>query len=220
MAVALYLNHIAELDWLIALEFGRVDDGQAHEQWRGVSDSFGFLRDGVDRPEVGFKIVDFADFDPDDPAVAEIWSAPHFDVPVLGLRAVTPGEIILGARALFQGESSINRQFFSAAMGADGLKALSLWRACLQAGDAMAHFGLGYTLYDLGRFQEAYRHLRHYTEIAPCGSWNWCWLGKAAEALGETSEARTDYERALELEDEGGEETDAAERLGRLADRA
>ena len=33
----------------------------------------------------------------------------------------------------------------------------------------MAHFGLGYTLYDLGRFQEAYRHLRHYTEIAPHG---------------------------------------------------
>ena len=84
----------------------------------------------------------------------------------------------------------------------------------------MAHFGLGYTLYDLGRPQEAYRHLRHYTEIAPCGSWNWCWLGKAAEALGETSEARTAYERALELEDEGGEETDAAELLGRLADRA
>ena len=39
----LYLNHIADLDWLIALEFGRVDDAQPPDNWRGVCDSFGFL---------------------------------------------------------------------------------------------------------------------------------------------------------------------------------
>src|SRR4051794_27232828 len=47
----------------------------------------------------------------------------------------------------------------------------------------MAHFALGYTLYELGRFKEAYRHLRYYTEISPQGAWNWCWLGKAAQAV-------------------------------------
>ncbi len=121
---------------------------------------------------------------------------------------------------MFGEQSSINRQFFSAAIDAQGEDALGLWLACLQAGDAMAHFGLGYTLYDLGRFQEAYRHLRHYTEIAPRGSWNWCWLGKAAEAVGETAEARTAYEHALELERNGDQESDARELLEQLDERA
>ena len=42
----LYLNFVTELEWLIALEFGRVDDAQPPENWRGVSDSFGFLCEG------------------------------------------------------------------------------------------------------------------------------------------------------------------------------
>ncbi len=205
----LYLNHIAAFDWLIALEFGRVDDGQPAENWRGVSESFGFLHSEPGGPEVGFKILDFSQFDPGDPAVAEIWGAPRFDAPVLGLGSATAGEIVLAARALFGSESSINRQFFSAAMDAEGEEALAMWLACLQSGDPMAHYGLGYTLFGLGRYQEAYRHLRHYTEISPCGAWNWCWYGKAAEAVGERAEARAAYERALELEKDGETETDA-----------
>lgn len=216
MAPRLYLNFIADFDWLIALEFGRVDDGQPSENWRGISESFGFLHDEPSGPEVGFKIVDFWEFDAEDSAVSEIWERPTFDVPVLGLRGATAGEIVLAARALFGEHSSVNRQFFSAAINAEGEEALGLWLACLQAGDAMAHFGLGYTLYDLGRFQEAYRHLRHYTEISPCGSWNWCWLGKAADAVGETTEARAAYQRALELERGGGQATDAQELLEAL----
>ena len=151
----LYLNHIADLDWLIALEFGRVDDAQPPDNWRGVCDSFGFLHDEPGGREVGFKVVDFSLFDPDDPEVAEIWNGPRFDAPVLGLRDATAGEIVLAARALFGEHSSINRHFFSAAIDAEGEQALGLWLACLQAGDPMAHFGLGYTLYDLGRFPEA-----------------------------------------------------------------
>lgn len=216
----LYLNHIADFDWLIALEFGLVDDAQPPENWRGVSESFGFLHREPGGPEVGFKLVDFSEFDAEAPDVAEIWGAPHFDAPVLGLRNVPAGEIVLAARALFGEDSSINRQFFSAAIAAEGEEALALWLACLQAGDAMAHFGLGYALYDLGRYQEAYRHLRHYTEIAPCGSWNWCWLGKAAQVLGETGEARAAYERALELERRGDQETDADELLATLEEAA
>src|ERR1700735_542506 len=63
----------------------------------------------------------------------------------------------------------------------------------------MAHFGLGYTLYDLGRYRESYRHLRYYAGLGPAAPWNWCWLGKAAEAIGELGEARAAYLRAIEL---------------------
>lgn len=61
-----------------------------------------------------------------------------------------------------------------------------------------------------------HRHLRHYTEIAPHGSWNWCWFGKAAEAVGELHEARAAYQVALDLELHGDQETDAADRLARM----
>lgn len=215
----LFLNHIADLDWLIALEFGRPDDGQPAANWRGVTDSFGFLHDGPGGRLLGFKVLDFSQFDPQAEDADEIWLSAQFDAPVLGLSTASAGEIVLAARALFGTESSVNRQFFDAALAAEGQEALGLWRACLQAGDAMAHFGLGYTLYDLGRLQEAYRHLRHYTEIAPCGSWNWCWFGKTAEALGETVEARGAYRRAIELGRDGGHETDAPELLEALERR-
>ena len=102
------------------------------------------------------------------PDVGEIWSAPHFDAPVLGLSDVPAGEIVLAARALFGTTSSVNRQMFDAATGAEaGEESLGMWIACLQAGDSMAHFSLGYTLYDLGRYKEAYRHLRHYPRSRP-----------------------------------------------------
>lgn len=213
----LYLNHDADYDWLLALEFGRVDEGQTDDAWVGVSDAFGYLTDPPGGPVVGFAIKEFSEFDAEAPDVREIWSAPHFDAPVLGLSDVPAGEIVLAARALFGTTSSVNRQMFDAATGAEaGEEGLGMWIACLQAGDSMAHFGLGYTLYDLGRYKEAYRHLRHYTEIAPRLSWGWCWRGKAAHAIGEIDEARSDYLRAIDLEHEGGEETDATELLADL----
>ena len=217
----LYLNHNAAVDWLIALEFGRVDDGQPTEWWEAVSEDFGYLRDGHDGPIIGFKVIDFSEFDLDAEEVARIWSGPRFDAPVLGLTSCTAGEIVLAARALFGGNSSINRVFFSEAIDAEGEEALDLWLACLQAGDSMAHFAVGYTLYDLGRFQEAYRHLRHYTEISPAEAWNWCWLGRAAEAIGEFDEARAAYQRAITLDvvEEDEDKTDADELLAALESR-
>ncbi len=107
---------------------------------------------------------------------------------------------MLAARTLFAGEQSVNREFFSLATQRSGELALTNWRCCLEAGDSMAHFALGYTLYDLGRFHETYRHLRYYAQIAPASAWNWCWLGKAAQAIGEVGEARAAYERACEVE--------------------
>ena len=83
----------------------------------------------------------------------------------------------------------------------------------------MAHFALGYTLYDLGRYHEAYRHLRYYAQIAPAHPWNWCWFGRAAAGIGELGEARSAYERAIELGD-GEDETDATDLLGELGEIA
>lgn len=77
----------------------------------------------------------------------------------------------------------------------------------------MAHFGLGYTLLELGRHHEGYRHLRYYAELAPAHPWVQCWLGQAALAVGERGEAIEAFERAIELEQDGGEETNAAELL-------
>ena len=41
LIVALALGLAAALAWLIALEFGRVDEGQPPENWEGVSEKFG-----------------------------------------------------------------------------------------------------------------------------------------------------------------------------------
>lgn len=69
----LYINHVAEYDWLIALEFGRVDDAQPPGNWRGVTEGFGYLYHEPDGRPLGFKVIDFSEFDPESPEVAEIW---------------------------------------------------------------------------------------------------------------------------------------------------
>ncbi len=209
----LYVNHIASLDWLVALEFGLVDDGQPSESWRMVGEQFGYLTAG-DRT-LGFRVVEFSEFDPE---LLPIWDGPRFHVPQLGLTSAPAGEIAMAAQALLGERSTFNRILFQEATRAeDPNRAFSLWLACLTCGDNMAHFGLGYTLYELGRFREAYRHLRYYATIAPSHPWNLCWYGKAAEAIGELAEARTAYERAIELDDDDdGAAEEARERLADL----
>lgn len=212
-APRLFLNRIAELDWLIALEFGRVDEGQPPECWRGVSEQFGYLQDSPGGRVVGFKVLDFSRFDAEDPALLAIWSGPRFDVPALGLVDVTAGDVVVSARAFLGDASTINRAHLDSAIDAEGERAVALWSACLQAGDSMAHYGLGIALHGVGEYHHAYRHLRHYTEIAPRCSWAWCWYGRAAAALGEHAEARVAWRHAIALEDEGEEATDARELL-------
>ncbi len=80
----------------------------------------------------------------------------------------------------------------------------------------MAHYSLGYTLYELGRYRGAYRHLRAYTELVSVDGWAWCWLGKACEAMGDKEEARSTYSKAIELD---GDHTDAPELLIASLDR-
>ena len=198
---------------LVALEFGRVDDGQPGDRWQMVTGRFGYLMDG-DRA-VGFRIDSFSEFDPER---LPIWDAPRFHVPQLGLTESPAGEIVMAVRALLGDRSTFNRLLFSQATQAeDPEHALSIWLACLTSGDAMAHFGLGCTLYQLGRFREAYRHLRYYATIAPAHPWNLCWYGKAAEAIGERAEARIAYERTIALDDSDDAAAEARERLMDLA---
>ncbi len=212
MSLPLFLSHEPDLDWLTALEFGRVDDGQPAECWLGVSEQLGFLHD-ADGRIVGFKIIGFSDWDPDETWLEE---EPVFDAPLLGLRDVGIRQIAIAARAFFGGEASLNRHLFARAIAADddADEALELWRACLSAGDSMAHLALGYTLLQRGEVHEAYGHLRYYSELAPALAWNWLWYGLAAEAIGEPEEARAALERAAALDEE--HETDAALRLANL----
>ncbi len=69
---------------------------------------------------------------------------------------------MLAARTLFASEQSVNREFFNLATQRSGELALTDWRCCLDAGDSMAHFALGYTLYELGRYHEVYRRVQRY----------------------------------------------------------
>lgn len=50
----LYLNQDEDLDWLSALEYGRVDDGVPADNRQGVGGNFGYLRDGPRGPIVEF----------------------------------------------------------------------------------------------------------------------------------------------------------------------
>lgn len=215
MPVRLYLNHIADHDRLVALEFGLVHEGQPAAHWRHLTPDFAWLQPDTGSC-AGFKVERFSRFDADARALAEIWDTHRFCAPALGLPLASAGEIVTAARTFFDGRSSINRHYLDEAKARTGEEALIFWRACLQAGDTTAHYGLGTTLFELGRIQEAYRHLRHYAEIASHAGWNWCWYGKAAQALGLWQEARHAYEIAIELEEDGGEETDARDLLAGL----
>lgn len=211
-------------NWLSAIEYGRVDDGQPREHWSVVGEHFAFLHDGPPSPAdasparcVGFKVGAVSEFDPEQAEYEPIWSRHRFDVPQLGLTGASAGEIYVAALAFFHGEESLNRLYFGLATQADDPEEAEwLWRACLGCGDLMALFGLGYTLHDAGRHHEAYPLLRRYSELAPAQPWVWVWYGKAASAIGETGEARRAYETAIALSEAGGEETDAPELLAEL----
>lgn len=194
----LYVNCIAELDWLIALEFGRVDEGQPEDAWRGVSEQLGYLYDG--ERCVGFKLLGLSSFDIDADENAAAWDAPWFDAPTLALTAASAGEVILAARVHFGERSSINRHHFNRAIDVEnGAEAFAEWACCAESGDAMAHYGLGIALYEAGERARAYTHLRFYATIAPREPWAQYWYARAALAIGEVAEAAVAAETALKL---------------------
>jgi tetratricopeptide (TPR) repeat protein len=209
----LHLSLNAEDDWLVAVEFGAVIDGKPDDEMLCECAEFGYYLDEPGGTVIGFWVDDLSGFDPEG-LEGSIWDGPQFAVPVLGLEGACAGEIVLAAKATFAGLTTVDNVFFEYAVERqDSEQAEIGWRICLGAGNLKAHFGLGYTLCDLGRFPEAYGHLRRYTELCPKNSWAWCWLGKACAGKGEHEEARRAFERAIELEAAGSFETDAEELL-------
>jgi tetratricopeptide (TPR) repeat protein len=210
----LFINRDVDYDWLIALAFGQVLDGQPDDHRIGAGEDAAWILDRPGGEIVGFAIQRLNEFDAD--AADSLWTGPHFAAPTLGLADASAGEIAAASQARFARSSTLNRRFFDAAIGSEGVEAARAWMACVETGDSMAHYGLGYTLVELGRYHEAYAHLRFYTELAPFNGWAWCWLGQAAAGLGTRDEARAAYARALDLEEAGGFETDASEMLADL----
>jgi hypothetical protein len=121
----LHLSYDEHLDWLEATPFGTVMDRQGADRWRGVSERFGFFLDRPEGAEIGFKVVEFSQFDPDDATVSEIFGGPLFDAPTLGLRDVSAGEIVLAAVPFVDGTSTVDRLFFTDAIAAEGEQALA-----------------------------------------------------------------------------------------------
>lgn len=212
----LYISRDAEMDWLTALPLGHVTDGQPEGWFLYVGEQFRWCLDGPAGRIIGFELVELRDLDVDGPAYAELWQPPLFDAPLLALTRATAAEIAVAARTRYEHESTLNRVYFDRAVQLTGESAVEEWWLCLESGDSMAHYGLGYTLLELGEAAKAHSHLRHYVEIVPTNSWAWCWLGKACEALGDAGEARAAYRRAVMLEEAGSYETDAQDLLDAL----
>lgn len=209
---------VLTVDWILgtlhAIEPGNVIDDKPEDEYLGVHEQFAYVLDRPGGRVIGFIVPDPGEFDPMECDL--VWETPTFSVPVLGLESATAGEIITAALARFDDTCTANAQTFHYAVGLDEGRDVDAWRICLSTGELKAHFGLGYSLWEVGRFAEAYGHLRYYTTVAPRNSWAWCWYGRACVSLGESAEAETAYCKALELEREGAAETDATELLAEL----
>jgi hypothetical protein len=218
----LHLSVNVTEDWLEAIEFGAVVDGRPTSHLIEVGPEARFVLRAPRGPISGFTVHGYQSLDVD--ALGEVaFDGPRFRVPVLGLDAASLGEVVLAARGRFE-VSTADVCFFSLALACaeeegDLEAAAGHWLSCVEAGDMRGMFGLGYTLFDLERFFEAYSHLRRYTELAPHNSWAWLWLGRTCEALGELDEAATAYRAAVRREREGSFRTDASERLRDLERR-
>ena len=221
-AVPLHLSVNVTDDWLEAIEFGSVVDGRPPSQLVEVTPDVRYVLRSARGPLSGFTVHNFSRLEID--SLGELaFGGPRFCIPLLGMDEACLGEVVLAARARFD-VSTADVCFFMLALSCaeedgDLEAAAGHWLSCVEAGDMRGHFGLGYTLYDLGRHREAYGHLRRYTELAPHNSWSWLWLGRSAEAIGELDEARTAYRRAIRREREGSFRTDAPERLRELERR-
>lgn len=205
-STTLRISYDADLDYLEALELGEVIDGQLRDEVYEPLEGLSLFHRGPGGPLIGFCIENLREWDVlanDGDAVVSSDEL-RFHVPTLGLTDATIGEIALAAQATIR-NSTPDVLFFDLAVHAgtenDLDTAEHYWRGCLEAGDMKGHFGLGYTLVELGRPHEAFGHLRVYTEITPRNSWAWLWRGRAAEDMGDLDEAATCYRTAIAAEE-------------------
>jgi len=222
-----HLSVDPSLECMTVIGFGGVWDGQLPDECGALEEDerIQFLLE-EDEPRIKALMVhEPFEIDPNELSSDEVWGEDiGFDVPQLGLMCASVGELILAVQGRFRpDEPTADVVYFQMAVdaaGGDLEAAAELWKLVIECGDMKGHFGLGYTLHDLGRFREAYSHLRFYTWLTPRNAWAWCWLGKACEGLGERTEARDAYRRAAEMEELGGFETDAPDRLRELEEIA
>lgn len=220
-SVPLHLSVNVSDDWIEGVEFGSVIDGRPPEQVVELSPDARLMLRSAGGPVCGFAVHGFANADLDELGA---FDGPRFAVPVLGLDRASLGEVVLAARGRFD-VSTADVCFFTLALASaeedDDLEAAAgHWLSCAESGDMRGIFGLGYTLFDLGRHAEAYSHLRRYSELAAHHSWAWLWLGRAAEAIGELDEATRAYRTAIRRQREGSFRTDASSRLRALERRS
>ncbi len=169
---------------------------------------------------VGFAMRGFASFDFESPANAAVWRGPRFDVPPLGIEQGTVGLIAASARLVLGDLRTPDRVLFDRAVAAgQSEKALLLWQACLEQGNELARYALGYTLLDQGRPAEAREQLKHYSSIVRANAWAWCYLGQACEQLEDWEEAEYAYRQAVAATQAGALETDAPARLADMLHR-
>jgi tetratricopeptide (TPR) repeat protein len=207
-------------DVLLAIAHGHVVDGKQEDEYIRLTEQVALLLADPEGDLIGFVVDGISGLEPGE-GPEELWETPDFHVPEIGLRNANAGEILTAGLAAYPGSSTLDAELFHQAVNnQDDAEIEDYWRLCLGAGDLKAHFGLGYTLCELGRHREAYAHLRYYTELVPRNAWAWCWLGHACAGAGERAEAILAYEQALELERKGSFETDAAECLGNLGVRS
>lgn len=73
----------------------------------------------------------------------------------------------------------------------------------------------GSLLYDMKKYPEAMKVFNLALTISPDYADNYYWIGKCQEAMGQTEEARLNYQRAVGLDKNFKEARDAVERLGK-----
>jgi hypothetical protein len=163
MRPALQISYDSDRDFLWALVPGAVIDGQMEDEVEEHLDGLFVYRRGPEGPVIGFGVDEAFAWDvmgnlEDEPEV--VWGGKlRFDAPTLALSDASIGEIVLAAQATIS-SSTPDVILFDLAVAAGCQEqwddAEGLWRACLEAGDMKAHFGLGYTLVELGRPREAF----------------------------------------------------------------
>lgn len=217
--VPLHLTVDPWWDNVEVLAFGTVCDDIGADRYEGlVPDRVALVFDEEHEEVIGFVVNGWSELeDLEQEETEHWWDGPRFDVPALGLPAASVGEILVAIRGRFaDGEPTADALHFHQALASESPdEALPHWQLALEAGDMKAHYGLGYTLHDLGEHHRAYGHLRRYTELAPANAWAWSWYGQACEAVGLPGEARLAYARAIAIDPE---ETDADEHLDALTD--
>ena len=222
-AGACHLSLDPAWDQMTVIRYGQVWDGQLPHEYVVLEEDERFLfllEDGGERAKALIVYEPFT-VEPEEMEAAALWEGPRFTVTALGLAGASAGEVLLAVQGRYVPEEpTMDAAYFHLAIEMkekDVEASIGYWRAAIEAGDMKAIFGLGYTLYDAGRYREAYDQLRFYTELTPHNAWAWCRFGMACEKLGERRTAIDAYRRAVELERRGGMETDAEERLQNCA---